>query len=91
MKHILRKDITCTNSGDCSDMVVDKLEKLGLILMSRKKGSIVNGSVTIHHEQNNHMIRVEIYESNEKPNSKHFGDFKKPSKMPAKKELEDKI
>ena len=81
----------------CSDEIIDKLKPLGLKLRVDKEDDIVNGFLSMVHASNNHSITVAVYQENENPitdstsTSFHLATFKKPTKIPTKKEIEDLI
>jgi len=85
------KNISCFDSLQCSNNIVAKLETPKLKLKALKKTDTVNGYVTIHHEAGNHSIRVVIYDKDENPNKEHSSTLKKPSIIPTRKEIENKI
>jgi len=61
------KDVVCTDSLVCSDKIVAGLEfKTGFKLHARTPtDSGVEGSVSIHHKQNDHEIHIELYKENQ--------------------------
>jgi len=87
------KNIICTDSYDCSDKIIDKL-KLGfpnLKLRAENKTDTVNGSLTIRHTPNDHKIIIEIYDTNEDPNSEHESTLKRPTIMPTKARIKSAL
>ncbi len=91
MKYHIIKQITCLDSLICANNIRTKLETNSLILMARNESAIVNGSITILHENGNHIIDVEIYTLDEQPNNMHKSTFKTPKNLPTLKILEDKL
>ena len=90
MIHNITKKITCTDMSQCSDNIRTKLEEnLMIKLMARTRTDIINGYISIEHLPNNHKIQVCIYEKNESVNNKHLTTFKKPDKIPTKKQCEN--
>jgi len=90
MLHNIIKKTTCTDMFQCSDELRIKLEEnLKIKLMGRTKTDTVNGSISIVHLPNNHKIQVRVYEKNESANEKHLMTFKKPDKIPTKKQCEN--
>ena len=81
------KEITCTESIDCAELIRKKLETPQLKLMARTSTNSVNGSITISHVPNRHVIRIEIYDKDELPNKFHESTLKKPIQMPTKIQL----
>ena len=89
MRFTIKRNIVCSNPNECSDMIVSKLVTIGKF-KSEVKGDIVNGSVSINHIPNNHVIVVEVYDNDEAPNKKHDGNFKKVT-LPDQAKLEGLI
>ena len=78
----------CTKSDKCSDEIIEKLKPLGLKLRADKETDIVNGYLSMVHENNNHLIIVGIYEEDENSNVEHLTTFKKPTKFPTQNQIE---
>jgi|TARA_R110002020_G_scaffold415880_1_gene625136 hypothetical protein len=88
MKHTLIKNIECTDVKTCSNDIITKLEtKFNCKLYARDEKDIVNGYVSIEHEQNKHTITIEFYDKNENPNANHLTTFKKLSAIPKESEI----
>ncbi len=79
MKHTLTRNITCTDSFKCADIIRKRLETPALKLMARSSIDTVNGHITIHHVQKAHIINITIYEKDEAPNQNHKTIFLKPT------------
>lgn len=88
--HKLNKKITCTDQDVCIKNIISKISHLGTF-MATKENDIVNGHVSISHENNNHVIWINVYDKNELPNSKHKSEFKKLKNEPSKRNLDDII
>jgi len=57
------KKITCTDSLDCSNQIVNALESsLGIKFRANLPTDKVNGFVSMWHEPNNHLIIVGVHE-----------------------------
>ncbi len=91
MIHKIIKNLICVDSTQCSDIIVSKLEGIGMKLKARKINDTVNGSVTIVHEQANHIITVIYYDKDENPNNHHRTIFKKPKNIPTLSEVKSKL
>ena len=73
-------DETCLDSKTCFVSLLDKLEtETGLILQNKNPDKIVNGSLSVWHHSQGHLLKVEIYE-NDEPNNEHISYLKKPNK-----------
>jgi len=57
------KDVVCSDTDVCSDKILSGLEiKTGYKLHANTKTEIgIEGSLSILHEQNNHLILIQIY------------------------------
>ncbi len=92
MKYLITKSLACSNTVICSNTIVSKLETaFSAKLHANKKTDIVNGSVSILHQQNSHIIEVVFYETNENPNQQHKTIFKKLTTIPTKQQVISKI
>jgi hypothetical protein len=90
MIHNIIKKITCSDMSECSDNIRTKLEEnLKIKLMASTRTDTINGYISIEHLPNNHKIHVCVYEKNESANEKHLTTFKKPNKIPTKKQCEN--
>ena len=87
-KYEIIKNMTCTNSLTCILNMLQKLETPILKLHADNENDIVNGSITVLHEQNNHKIEIEIYDIDELPNDKRKSSLKRPTVIPTKKVIE---
>jgi len=87
-KYNYKKNIVCTDNIKCSDEIVGKLENPNLKLHANTETDNVNGSVTIHHKQNDHEITIEIYDIDQLPNNEHLSTLKRPIVIPTKQALE---
>ena len=88
IKYEIIKNMTCSNSFICADNIMSKLENPSLKLHAENENDSVNGSITIHHLNNNHKITIEIYDTDELPNSQHKSTLKRPNVIPNKTTLE---
>ena len=77
----IKKNIDCTKikSSECSDKLIEKFLKENIKLRADTETDIVNGSLSIEHIANNHIIHVHIYDKDETPKAKHKTTFKKKS------------
>jgi len=90
MKYFIEKNISCSNSLQCSNNIREKIEsKFICKIMSTKDNDIVNGSISILHEKRNHKITVEFYEKNETQNV--GAAFEKLKNIPTQTEIEHAI
>ena len=88
MKHVITKKTSCNDSIKCADNIRTKIEgEFNCKLMSRNETDIINGYISILHTPNNHLITVEFYDKDEKPNNNHKCTFKKLGKIPTEKEI----
>ena len=85
--YTITKKITCTDNFQCSDSMIEKLQPLNLKLKATKSTDIVNGSITIDHTPNKHMIIIEIYQEDKKPEGMRATTLEKPSKTPTETEI----
>jgi len=71
MKIKIEKKITCSDSRECSKIIISKLKKTypDLILQSINENDSVNGHVSISHKQNKHVIWLFIYDKDGKHES----------------------
>ena len=70
-------DETCLDSKTCFVSLLDKLEtETGLILQNKNPDKIVNGSLSVWHHSQGHLLKVEIYENDEEPNNEHISYLK---------------
>ena len=73
----------------CADSIRDKLETaLKCKLMANNFNDVVNGSITIIHEDNKHIIKIIFYDKNENPNKYHDTTFKKIESIPSLDKIE---
>ena len=75
-------------------MIVEKLIPEGIKLRADKATDTVNGHITIDHNiglLKKHLIRVTIYEKNEKPNAQHLTTFERPKYFPTLEEIKNLI
>jgi len=105
MKYVITKKTSCessnligvlSNSSDksilCADNIRTKIEgEFNCKLMSRNETDIINGYISILHTPNNHLITVEFYDKDEKPNNVHTSTFKKLSTIPTESEIKKAI
>ena len=75
---------------ECSNAIIEKLKPLGLKLIANTPQDVVNGFVSIVHDSQ-HLVRVEIYTQNEKPNNEHQTTFEKPITMPSENQIKNLI
>ena len=88
--HLIEKKITCTIPSQCSDKLLEKLEKkFNCKLMARTQIDSVHGAITIDHTPNKHVIRIDFYTKTEKPNDEHKSTLTKLSSIPSSKNCED--
>ena len=74
-------DETCLDSKTCFVSLLDKLEnETELVLQNKNQDKIVNGSLSVWHHEQGHLLKVEIYENDEGPNNEHVTYLKKPNK-----------
>ena len=92
MDCFIEKNISCENCEECSDNIVDKLEKkFNCCLKSISDTDQPHGYVSILHEKNNHKITVCFYEDIKKLKSLNKGGLKKLSKIPTESEIKKAI
>ena len=92
MEYNIIKKTTCKDSLKCADNIREKIEnEFNIKLMARNDTDIVNGFITIQHEENNHKILVCLYDKNEESNKEHKTTFKKTSKNITKDSLKKTI
>ena len=90
MNHIIQKNITCDNCVNCSDTIIDKLEKkFNCKLMGVDDTDTVNGSVSILHIPNEHIVTIVFYDHDEASCGEHKMTFKKCDKTPTEQECID--
>ena len=88
MIHQFKKNKTCSNPIECSDNIITELEnKFTCKLKALNKKDSVHGSVSILHTPNNHDIRIEFYDNDQKPNAEHETTLKKLGKIPSQSEI----
>ena len=88
MKHSITKKTSCDKSITCADNIRTKIEgKFNCKLMTTNETGIINGYISILHTPNNHLITVEFYDKDEKPNNDHTSTFKKLSIIPTESEI----
>mgnify|MGYP003144234270 CR=1 FL=1 len=88
--HIIEKKIWCIIPSECSDKLREKLEKkFNCKLMALKKTDSVHGAISIDHIPNKHVIRIDFYTKNEKPNDEHKSTLSKLSSIPSSKNCEE--
>ena len=77
----IKKNIDCSKikPAACSDKLIEKFLKENIKLRADKDTDTVNGSLTIDHTINNHIIHVYIYDKDENPKPEHKTTFKKKS------------
>jgi hypothetical protein len=74
-------DETCLDSYTCHTSLLDKLEtETELVLQNKNQDKIVNGSLSVWHHHQGHLLKIEIYDNDEKPNNEHVSYLKKPNK-----------
>ena len=80
---------TICKQGDftCSNSIIEKLQPLGLKLRADNPTDTVNGFVSIDHNPNHHIIRIEIYTENEAPNNQHSSTLEKPITIPNENQI----
>ncbi len=88
--HVFRRAMSCEDVEACSDAIVAKLTVLGKF-KADFKGDTVNGSVSISHENDNHWLMIETYDSDEAPNKKHSGNFKAVHRSVNKARIENEL
>jgi hypothetical protein len=74
----------------CSDSIIEKLKPLGLKLIADHAKDTVNGFVSIVHDSS-HLVRIEIYTENEKPNIHHQSTLEKPITIPSENQIKSLI
>ena len=76
----IRKTLTCTNSTQCANEILSKIETLtGIKLHAITDTEKTEGYISIVHKQNDHFILVCIYNTNmhEVVDVKEFKEFEK--------------
>jgi len=72
-KYAFTKNITCSNSKECSDLIISKLEiLLGGRIHVETEAEQPEGHISISHEQGNHKIWVFLYDTD----GEHEGETK---------------
>jgi len=88
--HLIEKKITCSIMSECSDKLREQLEKkFNCKLMALNETDSVHGAITIVHTPNNHIITLDFYTKNEKPNDEHTSTLSKLSSIPSSKTCEE--
>jgi len=89
MEYKIVKKMDCSDVFKCSDLILEKLGPLKLKLKAEKENDTVNGSLSIDHTKNHHVITVVLYEKNEKPNEKtrHDTTLQKVKNLPTLEEI----
>ena len=84
----LSLNTNCLSSSPttCSDAIIEKLKPLGLKLIANNPKDTVNGFVSIVHDSS-HLVRVEIYTEDEKPNHEHQSTLEKPITIPTENQV----
>jgi len=88
--HIIHNVIMdCYDSLACSDLIVGALNGDSLKFMADTEDAVVNGSVTISHNDapEPHEIMIIMYEEEELPNEEHASTLRPANPMPTEEEL----
>ena len=87
-----RKNISCENYEQCSNDIVNKLEKkFNCCMKSISDTDQPHGHVSILHEKNNHQITVCFYDDVKKLKPANKGGIQKLSKIPTESEIKKAI
>jgi len=80
------RPIRCNDTAICAETLLTQAEfRLGLVLHAdREDQTGLEGSLSIRHEQNNHLISIEIYEQTR-------DRLKRPDPMPTTAEIRGAI
>jgi len=90
----LEKEISCVNCEQCSDNIVNQLEKkFNCCLKSNNDTDQPHGYVSILHSKNGnpHKITVCFYDDIKKIKSMNKGGLKKLSKIPNESEIKNAL
>jgi len=82
----LKTNCLSSTPATCSDAMIEKLKPLGLKLIAEHSKDIVNGSISIVHDTE-HLVRIEIYTEDEKPNNQHQSTLEKPITVPSENQV----
>jgi hypothetical protein len=82
----LNTNCLSSSPATCSDAMIEKLKPLGLKLIANNPKDTVNGFISIVHDTE-HLVRIEIYTENEKPNTQHLSTFEKPITIPSENQI----
>ena len=82
----LNTDCLSSSPATCSDAMIEKLTPLGLKLIANNPTDTVNGFISIVHDTQ-HLVRIEIYTEDEKPNNRHQSTFEKPITIPSENQI----
>ena len=82
----LNTDCLSSSPATCSDAMIEKLKPLGLKLIADHAKDTVNGFISIVHDTQ-HLVRIEIYTEDEKPNTQHLSTFETPITIPSENQI----
>jgi len=82
----LNTDCLSSSLATCSDAMIEKLKPLGLKLIANNPKDTVNGFISIVHDTQ-HLVRIEIYTEDEKPNTQHLSTLEKPITIPSENQI----
>jgi len=91
IKYTFERNMTCKIPCDCSDKIAVMIETENFKVVAQNETDTVHGYISINHIAGKHKIDVYIYDSDEKPNSKHASNQKKSISKPSKSILNRKI
>jgi len=83
-------ETTKHDSELCCDLLLQKLEKkFNAKLHADNPTDTVNGSLSVYHKSNDHVISIEFYEKNKASNSGHGATLHKLANIPSEKQCID--
>ena len=83
----LKTNCLSSSPATCSDAMIEKLKPLGLKLIANNSTDTVNGFISIVHAKLEHLVRIEIYTEDEKPNTQHLSTFETPITIPSENQI----